>query len=100
MGVGARSAASVPETSALARAGYTAVDGWHDVLVGRDETGRWRVLDAGGARLVLVETLTGHDDRLDQARALARDYAAQQAAYRDGRRDTHPLPRAQIITHD
>jgi hypothetical protein len=56
------------------------------------------VLDAGGARLVLVETLTGHDDRFGQARALARDYAAQQAAYQDGRRDTDPLPRPQIIT--
>src|SRR3954454_18912618 len=98
MGGGAQSPAGAAETSALACAGYTAGDGWHDVIVGRDETGRWRVLDAGAARLVLVETLTGHDDRLGQARALARDYAAQQAAYRDGRRDTHPLPRRQMIT--
>jgi hypothetical protein len=100
MGVGAQSPARAAKTSALSCAGYMAGDGWHDVLVGRDETGRWSVLDAGGARLVLVETLTGHDDRLGQARALARDYAAQQAAYRDGRRDTDPLPRPQIITRD
>src|SRR3954470_18540866 len=98
MGVGAQTPARAAATSASACAGYAAGDGWHDVLVGRDETGRWRVLDAGGARLVLVETLTGHDDPLGQARALARDDAAQQGAYGDGRRDMDPLPRPQILT--
>ena len=37
--------------------------------------------------LVLVETLTGHDDRIDQAEALAVDYAAEQTAYLAGRRE-------------
>jgi hypothetical protein len=77
--------------------GYAASDGWHDVLAGRDEAGRWQVLDAAGSQLALVETLTGHDDRLDQAQALARDYASQQVAYRDGLRRFDPLPRPQII---
>ena len=67
------------------------------MLVGRDDTGRWRVLDAAATRLVVVETLTGHDDRLDQAEALARDYAGEQAAYHDGTRQLDPLPRPQII---
>src|SRR3954452_10878382 len=83
--------------SARVCAGYWRDGGWHDVLAARDETARWRVFDASGPSLVLVETLTFHDDRLDQARALARDYAAQQAAYRDGRRDSDPLPRPRII---
>jgi hypothetical protein len=78
-------------------AGYAACDGWHDVLACRDEAGRWQVLDAAGSRLALVETLTGHDDRLDQAQALACDYASQQVAYRDGLRPLDPLPRPQII---
>jgi hypothetical protein len=82
---------------ARACAGYAAADGWHDVLAGRDETGRWHVLDAAGSRLALVERLSGHDDRLDQAQALARDYASQQVAFRDGRRQLDPLPRPQII---
>ena len=77
--------------------GYAAPDGWHEVLVGRDETGRWRVVDAVATRLALVETLTGHDDRLDQAEALARDYAGEKAAHHGGVRPCDPLPRPQII---
>jgi hypothetical protein len=77
--------------------GYAAPDGWHEVLVGRDESGRWRVVDAAATRLVLVETLTGHDDRLDQAEALARDYAGEKAAYHGGVRPFDPLPRPQFI---
>lgn len=46
-----------------------------------------------GPDLTLVETLTGHDDRLLQAQALARDYADQQRAYHEGERETDPLPR-------
>ncbi len=65
---------------------------WHEVLVARDASGRWQVLDAAGSEIVVVETLTGHDDRLDQALALASDYAAEQQAYRDGRRELDPLP--------
>jgi hypothetical protein len=70
---------------------------WHDVLVTRDRSGRWQVLDAAGSEITVVETLTGHDDRLDQALALARDYADQQQEYRDGRRESDPLPRPLAI---
>lgn len=63
------------------------------MLVTRDPSGRWQVVDAAGSNIVIVETLTGHDDRLDQALALARDYAAEQQAYQDGRRESDPLPR-------
>jgi hypothetical protein len=72
---------------------YSAASGKHVVLVVRDPAGRWQVLDRAAARVTLVETLTGHDDRLDQAIALARDYAEQQQAYADGRRTDDPLPR-------
>ena len=51
------------------------------MLVTRDPAGRWQVIDAAGSQVTLVETLTGHDDRLHQAEALARDYADQQRAY-------------------
>ena len=77
--------------------GYPACDGWHDVVVTQDEGGRWQVFDLSDARLVLVETLSGHDDRLDQAQALARDYACEQAAYHAGRRASDPLPRPEIL---
>jgi hypothetical protein len=70
---------------------------WHEVLVTRDPGGRWQVVDAAGSKIVVVETLTGHDDRLDQALALARDYAAEQRAYRDGCRDSDPLPRPATV---
>jgi hypothetical protein len=70
---------------------------WHNVLVTRDHAGRWQVVDTAGSESVLVETLTGHDDRLDQALALARDYASQQQEYRDGRRESDPLPRPRAI---
>jgi hypothetical protein len=66
----------------------------HDVLVTRDHAGRWQVVDTAGSQVVVVETLTGHDDRLDQALALACDYAAEQQAYQDGRRDSDPFPSA------
>jgi hypothetical protein len=73
---------------------FSSALGYHDVVVRRDAAGRWQVLDVNGPRMIVVETLTGHDDRLDQAEALARDYAEQQQAYRDGRR-SDPLPRPQ-----
>jgi hypothetical protein len=72
---------------------YRSASTWHDVLVTRDHSGRWQVLDTAGSEIVIVETLTGHDDRLDQALALARDYADQQQEYRDGRCESDPLPR-------
>jgi hypothetical protein len=74
-------------------AGYHAAGAWHEVLVTRDPAGRWQVIDTVGSSVVLVETLTGHDDRLHQAQALARDYADQQQAYYGGEREANPLPR-------
>jgi hypothetical protein len=56
------------------------------------------VFDASTTDLVLVETLTGHDDRIDQAEALAVDYAAEQTAYHAGRRELAPLPRPLVVT--
>jgi hypothetical protein len=71
---------------------YRARDGSeHRVAVERTPEGRWRVLDIAGDTTVLVETLTGHDDRLDQANALARDYAAEQDDYHRGNRADDPL---------
>jgi hypothetical protein len=88
-----------PASSELAQAcaGYRAWDGRHSVFTARDDAGRWQVFDLGGGRLTLVETLTGHDDRLHQAEALARDYASQQAAYSSGRRRADPLPRPHVV---
>ncbi|MBA2513928.1 MAG: hypothetical protein H0V26_06330 [Solirubrobacterales bacterium] len=64
---------------------------WHEVVVSRDPAGRWQVIDTIDSENIVVETLTGHDDRLDQALALAQDYALEQQAYRDGRRESDPL---------
>jgi hypothetical protein len=74
---------------------YRARDGTeHRVLVERSAAGRWRVLDAvDDDDAIVVDTLTGQDDRLDQAAALARDYAAEQQAHHDGARLDDPLPR-------
>ncbi|RKQ90839.1 hypothetical protein C8N24_0654 [Solirubrobacter pauli] len=75
-------------------ASYRARDGnQHDVLVLRTPAGRWRVLDACDHRVVHVETLTGYDDRLSQASALAEDYAKEEDAYHSGERLDDPLPR-------
>jgi hypothetical protein len=79
---------STPQVSA----GYHGAGRWHEVLVARDPAGRWQVIDRDGSQATLVETLTGHDDRLHQAQALARDYAEQQRAYHDGEREANPLP--------
>src|SRR3954454_10079163 len=73
---------------------YHARDGsQHDVLVLTTPVGRWRILDTSDHEVVHVETLTGEDDRLSQATALARDYAAEAQAYHDGERLEDPLPR-------
>jgi hypothetical protein len=72
---------------------YRARDGTrHDVLVHRTPEGRWRVLDRAGPTTIVVETLRGFDDRLNQATALAGDYARQQQAFHDGQRPEDPLP--------
>ncbi len=73
-------------------AAYDAAGTSHGVLVTRDLAGRWQVVDVAGSQARLVETLTGHDDRLRQAQALARDYADQQRAFHDGERVDDPLP--------
>jgi hypothetical protein len=79
-----------PRTAAI----YRARDGSeHDVLVLTTPAGRWRILDTTETTVVHVETLTGHDDLLSQATALARDYASEQQAYHDGERLEDPLPR-------
>jgi hypothetical protein len=82
----------MPDSVTAAR--YRASDGTeHRVLVQRTTEGRWRILDTDGQDPVVVETLTGHDDRLAQAEALARDYAAERQAHHDGERLDDPLPR-------
>jgi hypothetical protein len=66
-----------------------------------EHTGTWSVYDmpvARGAEMGwLVERLAGHDDKLDQAAALARDYHGEQQRYHAGERSEHaladPLPR-------
>ena len=78
----------------FARARYRARDGTdHRVSVDRTPEGRWRVLDSVSDRVIVVETLTGHDDRQAQALAVALDYAAEQQAFQLGLRDHPPLPR-------
>ena len=73
---------------------YRARDGTdHCVSVDRTPEGRWSVLDTVTDCAIVVETLTGHDDRQAQAQALALDYAAEQQAFQLGLRDHHPLPR-------
>ena len=82
--------------SKFALARYRARDGTeHRVTAGRTPEGRWCVLDTVADRVTVVETLTGHDDRQAQARAVALDYAAEQQAFQLGLRDHHPLPRRQ-----
>ena len=57
-----------PRTAAT----YRARDGsQHDVLVLTTPAGRWRILDTTETTVVHVETLTGFDDLLSQATALA-----------------------------
>jgi hypothetical protein len=90
----------IPEGSSpmpkLALARYRARDGTdHRVSVDRAPEGRWRVLDTVADRVIVVETLTGHDDRRAQAQAqaLALDYAAEQQAFQLGLRAHDPLPK-------
>jgi hypothetical protein len=78
----------------LALARYRARDGTdHLISVDRTPEGRWRVLDTVADTAIVVETLTGHDDRKVQAQALALDYAAEQQAFQLGLRTHHPLPK-------
>ena len=76
-----------------ATARYRTRDGTeHLVSAARTTEGRWCVLDTVAGSAIVVETLTGHDDRKAQAQALALDYAAEQQAFQLGLRDHHPLP--------
>jgi hypothetical protein len=85
----------MPEQAA---AHYRTRDGTeHVVLTYRTPEGRWQVLDRANHSTLVVETLTGHDDRLSQAEALARDYAAEQQAYHDGQRLENPLPKPGVV---
>lgn len=72
---------------------YRARDGTdHVVTAARTPEGRWCVLDTANDTAIVVETLTGHDDRRAQAQALACDYAAEQQAFQLGLRTHDPLP--------
>jgi hypothetical protein len=73
---------------------YDAADGPHDVVVSRDDAGRWQVIDSGARREIEIETLRGYDDRLGQAEALALDYAREQQAFAVGLREDPPFPSA------
>jgi hypothetical protein len=86
----------MPDPVTAAR--YRTRDGTeHQVLVERGPDGRLRVLDAADDDddAIVVDTLSCRDDRLDQAAALARDYAAEQQAHHDGQRRDDPLPKHQ-----
>jgi hypothetical protein len=73
---------------------YRARDGTnHLVTASRTAEGRWCVLDSVADGAIVVETLTGHDDRKAQAQALALDYAAEQQAFQLGLRAHDPLPK-------
>jgi len=63
----------------------------HDIYVVRLTSLRWQVLDVTPGDVVIVDTLEGFDDRFEQARALADDYAGEMQAYYDGLRETDPL---------
>src|SRR3954462_13606120 len=79
-----------PRTAAT----YRARDGsQHEVLVLTTPAGRWRILDTTDTTVVHVETLTGYDDLLSQATALAADYAPATQPYHGGERLEAPLPR-------
>ena len=81
-----RTSPSEPVTS------YLAGGRIREVRIERDEAGRWQILDIGPHGAVAVDTLTGYDDRLSQARAVAVDYARQRAAFLRGERDNDPYP--------
>ena len=77
-----------------ATARYRARDGTdHLVTAALTPDGRWCVLDTVADRTIVVETLTGHDDRRAQAQALGLDYAAEQQAFQLGVREHDPLPK-------
>ena len=77
---------------------YRARDGTdHLVPIDRTPEGRWRVLDSTAEQAIVVETLTGHDDRKAQAHALAIDYAAEQQLFHLGLRAHDPLLRPESV---
>jgi hypothetical protein len=70
----------------------------HDIYVVRLTSMRWQVLDVTATDVVIVDTLEGFDDRFEQARALASDYALEKQAHDEGRRRDDPLPRRSRTT--
>lgn len=85
---------------------YRRRHGQRKLLIGQDGDRRWLVYEIAqplrGIRSgLLVEVLTGREDGYPQARALAEEYLACQAAYRDGQRSQHtcpdPLPKAKRV---
>jgi hypothetical protein len=82
--------ARVPDAALGGRYRVGAVD--HDIYMVRLASLRWQVLDVAPTDVVIVDTLTGFDDRFEQARALADDYAAEKQAFYGGRREDDPMP--------
>lgn len=66
------------------------------VLVAVDENGVWLVYDVPASTKVksgvLVDRLLGDQEKVEEARALAVNYAACQTAFAQGRREEHPNP--------
>ena len=67
------------------------------VLLAVDENGVWLVYDvpAGSTKAktgVLVDRLLGDQEKVEEARALAVNYAACQTAFAQGHREEHPNP--------
>jgi hypothetical protein len=62
----------------------------HDIFIVRLRSMRWQVLDLTATEAMIVDTLEGFDDRFEQARALACDYASEKQAYYDGLRQADP----------
>ncbi len=63
---------------------YTNSGALHVIIAARDPDGRWMILDISESHMTVVDVLRGHDDRLEQARAVAREYASQQEAHHTG----------------
>jgi len=67
------------------------------VLVGVNRNGVWVVYDVAqdethAKRGLLVDHLLGLQEKVDEARGLALEYATCQTAFAEGRREEHPNP--------
>ena len=72
---------------------YTSSGALHVIIAARDPDGRWMILDTSESGVTVVDVLRGHDDRFEQARAVAREYASQQEAHYSGGTDAIRLRR-------